>query len=63
MALALKFLLCLKGKFFDFKKKLFRYYRYSVKLQQMFSCEVVGKGLCIARMSIDRNYSYNIIQS
>ena len=33
------------------------------QLQQMYSCEVVGKGVCIAAMSKGRNYSYNIIQS
>ena len=32
------------------------------QLQQMYSSEVLGKGVCIARMSKRRNYSYNIIQ-
>ena len=30
MTLELKFLLCVNGKFFNFKKYLFRYYGFSV---------------------------------
>ena len=33
------------------------------QLQQMYSCEAVGKGVCIIRIGTGRNYSYNIIQS
>ena len=32
MTLGLKFLLCLNGKFFDFKKTSFRYYGLSVEI-------------------------------
>ena len=44
--LGLKFLLYLNRKFFDFKKTSFRYYGFLVA---MFSCEVVGKGVCISQ--------------
>ena len=33
------------------------------QLQQMYSYEVTGKGVCITRMGTGRNYSYNIIPS
>ena len=57
MTLALKFLLCLNGKIFDFKKTSLRYYGFSVATN--VSCEIVGKGVCITRMG----YNCNIIQS
>ena len=60
MTLGLEFLLCLNGKIFDFKKLHSDIIDF--QLQQMYSCEVVGKGVCIARMS-KGNYSYNVIQS
>ena len=31
--------------------------------QEMYLCEVVGKGVCFTRIGTDRSYSYNIIQS
>ena len=63
MTLGLKFLLCLNGKFFNFKKKLHSDIM-DFQLQQMYSCEVLTKGVCITRVQgTGRNYSYNIIQS
>ena len=32
------------------------------QLQQMYSGEVVGKGVCITRMATGRNYSNNTFQ-
>ena len=32
------------------------------QLQQMYSVEVAGKGVCITRMGAGRNYSNNTIQ-
>ena len=61
MTLGLKFILCLSGKFFDFKKLHSDIMDF--QLQKMYSCQVVGKGVCITRMGTGRNYSYNIIQS
>ena len=51
-----------KWKTFLISKKLYSDI-IDFQLQQMSSCEVVGKGVSIARMSRCRNYSYNIIQS
>ena len=31
------------------------------QFQQMYSCETVGKGVCIAKMGAVRNYSTNTI--
>ena len=59
MILGLKFLLCINGKIFDLKKKL--HSDMSFQLQKMYSCEVVGKGVCITRMGAGRNYSTNTI--
>ena len=54
MTLGLKFLLCINGK--DFKKLYSDMY---FQLQQMYSCETVGKGACLARIGGSKNYSAN----
>ena len=45
MTLGLTFLLCLNGKFFDFKKTPFRYW-FSVAINA-HSCETAGKGVSV----------------
>ena len=49
MTLGLKFLLCLNGKFFDFNSKKLHSDIMDFQLQQMYSCEVVGKAKCLYR--------------
>ena len=53
MTLGLKFLLCCNGK--NFISKKLHSDIMSFQLQQMYSCEVVGKGSCIIRMGAGRN--------
>ena len=47
-------------KFFISKK--FHLDIMDFQLQQMYSGEVVGKGVCITRMGTGRNYSNNTFQ-
>ena len=47
MTLGLKLLLWLNGKLFVFTKTSFRYYGLLI-----YSCEAVGKGVCITRMAL-----------
>ena len=57
MTLGLKFILCLNGKRFDFKKTLSRYYGFSVAINLFLW------GVSITRMDTNRNCStYTIIQ-
>ena len=60
MTLGLKFLLCLNGNFFNFKKTS---NIMDFQLQQMHSCESVGEGVCITKTGTGRNCNtYTIIQ-
>ena len=61
MTFGLKFICNVWMKNFLISKKL--HSDNNFQLQQMYSCEVLGKGVCIARMNTGRNYIYNIIQS
>ena len=55
MSLGLKFLLCLNEKYFDFKKKPFRYYGFSIAIETFFV--TVGTDVSITRMGTGRNCS------
>ena len=60
MTLGLKFLLCLNGKFSDFKRTSFIYYEFSIAINVFLQD---FKGVCITRMGTDKNCStYTIIQ-